>query len=84
VFVPNDTAVAYGREGCIKIITGPNSSGKSVYLKQVALITYMAHIGCFVPAEAALIGLVDRIYTRVINNETILANRSTLQSINAV
>jgi DNA mismatch repair protein MSH5 len=47
------------------LMTGPNYSGKSVYLKQVAMITYMAHIGCFVPAEAAKIGLTDKILTRI-------------------
>ena len=47
------------------ILTGPNYSGKSVYLKQVAIIVYMAHIGCFVPADAATIGLTDKILTRI-------------------
>lgn len=53
------------------IITGPNFSGKSVYLKQVALIVYMAHIGCFVPAESAIIGLTDKILTRIATRETV-------------
>ncbi|KAI1273344.1 putative MSH5 protein [Xylaria sp. FL0933] len=53
------------------IITGPNHSGKSVYLKQVAIIVYLAHIGCFVPAEHAQIGLTDRILTRISTRESV-------------
>ena len=53
------------------ILTGPNYSGKSVYLKQVALIVYMAHVGCFVPAEKATIGITDKILTRVATRETV-------------
>ena len=53
------------------IMTGPNYSGKSVYLKQIALIVYMAHIGCFVPAEKAIIGLTDKILTRIATRETV-------------
>jgi DNA mismatch repair protein MSH5 len=53
------------------LMTGPNYSGKSVYLKQVAMITYMAHIGCFVPAEAAKIGLTDKILTRIATRESV-------------
>ena len=53
------------------ILTGPNYSGKSVYLKQVALIVYMAHVGCFVPAESATIGLTDKILTRIATRETV-------------
>jgi len=53
------------------LMTGPNYSGKSVYLKQVAIIVYMAHIGCFVPAEAAKIGLTDKILTRIATRESV-------------
>ncbi|KAL2059622.1 hypothetical protein ABVK25_000915 [Lepraria finkii] len=53
------------------MMTGPNYSGKSVYLKQIALIVYMAHVGCFVPAERAVIGLTDRILTRIATRETV-------------
>lgn len=53
------------------IMTGPNYSGKSVYLKQIALIVYMAHVGCFVPADAATIGLTDKILTRIATRETV-------------
>lgn len=58
------------------IMTGPNYSGKSVYLKQVALIVYMAHIGSFVPADAATIGLTDKILTRVATRETVSKSQS--------
>ena len=53
------------------IMTGPNNSGKSVYIKQVALIVYMAHVGCFVPADAATVGLTDKILTRIATKETV-------------
>ncbi|KAF2764623.1 hypothetical protein EJ03DRAFT_391948 [Teratosphaeria nubilosa] len=53
------------------MMTGPNYSGKSVYLKQVAVIVYMAHIGCFVPAESAKIGLTDKILTRISTRESV-------------
>ncbi|KAM0722978.1 hypothetical protein Q7P37_001176 [Cladosporium fusiforme] len=55
----------------VVLMTGPNYSGKSVYLKQVAMITYLAHIGCFVPAEAATIGLTDKILTRITTRESV-------------
>ena len=58
------------------IMTGPNYSGKSVYLKQVALIVYMAHIGSFVPAEKAKVGLTDMILTRIATRETVSRNQS--------
>ncbi|CDR44185.1 RHTO0S09e00958g1_1 [Rhodotorula toruloides] len=63
-------------EKSVIIVTGANFSGKSVYLKQIALITFMAHIGCFVPAEDALIGLTDRIMTRVSTKESITRGSS--------
>lgn len=53
------------------LMTGPNYSGKSVYLKQVAIIVYLAHIGSFVPAEAAKIGLTDKILTRISTRESV-------------
>lgn len=80
-FVPNDTTLAedYGGETSqrIHIITGPNMSGKSTYLRQVALITLMGQIGSFVPASAAHIGLVDRIFTRIGAHDELHAGRST-------
>ena len=74
-FVPNDATF----EDCARvlIITGPNMSGKSVYLRQVALIVLMAQIGSFVPAEKARIGLVDRIFTRVGAQDEVYAGQST-------
>lgn len=58
------------------VITGPNHSGKSVYLKQAAIIVYLAHIGCFVPAERARIGLTDRILTRISTRESVARSES--------
>ncbi len=63
-FVPNDTLLD-GEENRLAIITGPNMAGKSTYIRQVALITVMAQIGSFVPAQKAEIGIVDRIFTRI-------------------
>ncbi|KAG5120655.1 hypothetical protein JHK84_038995 [Glycine max] len=57
-FIPNDTKILH--DGRINIITGPNFSGKSIYLKQVAIIVFLSHIGSFVPADAATVGLTDR------------------------
>lgn len=62
-FVPNDVTLT--RDSRILIITGPNMAGKSTYLRMTALITIMAQIGCFVPAKYAVIGVVDRIFTRI-------------------
>ncbi|XP_028549966.1 DNA mismatch repair protein MSH5 isoform X4 [Dendrobium catenatum] len=59
-FVPNDTKISH--DGRINIISGPNYSGKSIYVKQVALVVFLSHIGSFVPADAAIIGLTDRIF----------------------
>lgn len=58
------------------VMTGPNYSGKSVYLKQNALIVYMAHIGSYVPAESATIGLTDKIMTRIATRESVSKNQS--------
>ncbi|XP_039075515.1 mutS protein homolog 5 isoform X2 [Hyaena hyaena] len=75
-FVPN-SAECGGDKGRIKVITGPNSSGKSIYLKQVGLITFMALVGSFVPAEEAEIGTVDAIFTRIHSCESISLGLST-------
>ncbi|XP_058589353.1 mutS protein homolog 5 isoform X5 [Neofelis nebulosa] len=75
-FVPN-SAECGGDKGRIKVITGPNSSGKSIYLKQVGLITFMALVGSFVPAEEAEIGAVDAIFTRIHSCESISLGLST-------
>ena len=75
-FVPNDTYLS-NRDCQIIILTGPNMSGKSTYLRQVALIVLLAQVGSFVPAEKARIGLVDRIFTRIGLMDDLAAGRST-------
>ncbi|XP_021591396.2 mutS protein homolog 5 isoform X1 [Ictidomys tridecemlineatus] len=75
-FVPN-SAECGGDKGKVKVVTGPNSSGKSIYLKQVGLITFMALVGSFVPAEEAEIGAVDAIFTRIHSCESISLGLST-------
>jgi DNA mismatch repair protein MutS len=74
-FVPNDSTL--DEKERIQIITGPNMSGKSTYLRQVALISLMAQIGSFVPADEAHIGLTDRIFTRIGAHDELHAGRST-------
>lgn len=63
-FIPNDIFSGQGHS-MIKILTGPNTCGKSIYLKQVALIVYMALIGSYVPAESATVGLMTHIFTQI-------------------
>lgn len=75
-YVPNTTRMDTATEQ-MHIITGPNMSGKSSYLRQLGLITLLAHIGAFVPAKQATIGLVDRIFTRVGAQDNIVAGEST-------
>ena len=75
-FVPNDCTLDNG-DSRTMIITGPNMAGKSTYLRQVALITYMAHIGSFVPAKRARIPLTDRIFTRIGASDNLILDRST-------
>ena len=74
-FVPNDAR--FSQEEGILIITGPNMSGKSTYLRQVALIVLMAQVGSFVPAAEVKMGLVDRIFTRIGAQDEIWAGQST-------
>lgn len=74
-FVANDCI--FGEEERIQIVTGPNMSGKSTYLRQVALIVLMAQIGSYVPAEETKIGLTDRIFTRIGAHDELHAGRST-------
>ncbi len=74
-FVPNDAVFEDGE--IVRVITGPNMSGKSTFLRQVALIALMAQMGSFVPADSAQIGLVDRIFTRIGAQDEIHAGQST-------
>jgi DNA mismatch repair protein MutS len=74
-FVPNE--VLLSPEQRLHIITGPNMGGKSTYMRQVALITLMAHIGCPVPAEQARFGPVERIFTRIGASDDLASGRST-------
>ncbi len=75
-FVPNDTALS-ADDAQIQLITGPNMAGKSTYIRQVALITLMAQIGCWVPAKACRLGLVDRIFSRVGASDDLARGNST-------
>jgi len=75
-YIANDTSIDIN-DNQIIIITGPNMSGKSSYLRQVGLITLLAQIGCFVPARSANIGIVDKIFTRVGASDNIAKGEST-------
>ena len=74
-YIPNDVVMDSGSR--ILVITGPNMAGKSTYMRQTALIVLLAHIGSFVPAESAKIGLVDRIFTRVGAGDNLASGQST-------
>ena len=76
LFVPNDTFLDKN-DNRVLIITGPNMAGKSTYMRQVALITLMAQIGSFVPADDANIGIVDRIFTRIGASDNLTQGEST-------
>lgn len=74
-FTPNDTRLNANEKLCL--LTGPNMGGKSTYMRQVALIVLLAHTGSFVPAEQALIGEIDQIFTRIGASDDLASNRST-------
>ncbi|MGB5260208.1 MAG: DNA mismatch repair protein MutS, partial [Gammaproteobacteria bacterium] len=74
-FIPNDTQLDATRR--VLIITGPNMGGKSTYMRQTALIVLLAHIGCYVPAESARIGTIDRIFSRIGAADDLAGGRST-------
>ncbi|WP_028081420.1 DNA mismatch repair protein MutS [Solimonas soli] len=74
-FVPNDLELSDTRR--LLVITGPNMGGKSTYMRQTALIVLLAHAGCFVPADAATLGPVDRIFTRIGAGDDIASGQST-------
>ncbi|ATC65840.1 DNA mismatch repair protein MutS [Nibricoccus aquaticus] len=75
-FVPNDTVLA-ADDAQLALITGPNMAGKSTYIRQVALITLMAQIGCWTPAKSCRVGLVDRIFSRVGASDDLARGNST-------
>ncbi len=75
-YVPNDVDLS-NDDARVMVLTGPNMAGKSTYIRQVAIITLMAQIGCFVPASEATIGLVDRIFTRVGLQDDLATGQST-------
>jgi DNA mismatch repair protein MutS len=75
-FVPNDAAFG-GGEGMFWLITGPNMAGKSTFIRQIALLTLMAHVGSFVPAKSARVGITDRIFTRVGASDELSRGQST-------
>ena len=76
MFVPNDTDLGHGGTETM-LITGPNMAGKSTYMRQVALLTLMAQVGSFVPARAAQIAPVDRIFTRIGASDDLVSGQST-------
>lgn len=74
-FTPNHTELNHTQRLCL--LTGPNMGGKSTYMRQVALITLLAHTGSFIPAEQAVIGPIDQIFTRIGASDDLASNRST-------
>lgn len=76
LFVPNDTYID-NKKNMVEIITGPNMAGKSTYMRQVAIITLLAHVGSFVPASYADISIVDRIFTRIGAADNLAQGEST-------
>ena len=75
-FIPNDIMMD-ATENQIHLLTGPNMAGKSTYLRQIGLIVLMSHMGCFVPAKGATIGIVDRLFTRVGASDNLAGGEST-------
>lgn len=74
-FTPNDTTLGESRR--MLLITGPNMGGKSTYMRQVAIIALLAHVGCFVPAQEATLGEIDQIFTRIGASDDLASGRST-------
>ncbi len=74
-FTPNDTQLGDARR--MLLITGPNMGGKSTYMRQVAIIALLAHVGCFVPAQEAVLGEIDQIFTRIGASDDLASGRST-------
>ena len=76
LFVPNDTTLN-DTDDRVAIVTGPNMAGKSTYMRQTALIVLMAQMGSFVPAKSALVGIVDRVFTRIGASDDLASGQST-------
>src|SRR5574340_550814 len=74
-FTPNDATLSDARR--MLLITGPNMGGKSTYMRQVAIIALLAHVGCFVPAQQAVLGEIDQIFTRIGASDDLASGRST-------
>ena len=74
-FTPNDTTLGEARR--MLLVTGPNMGGKSTYMRQVAIIALLAHVGCFVPAQQAVLGEIDQIFTRIGASDDLAGGRST-------
>ena len=74
-FTANDTQLSDARQ--MLLVTGPNMGGKSTYMRQVAIIALLAHVGCFVPASEALLGEIDQIFTRIGSSDDLASGRST-------
>ena len=75
-FTPNDTVLDH-QDNRVSIITGPNMAGKSTYIRQVALISIMAHMGSFIPAKSAHIGIIDKVFTRIGASDDLSRGQST-------
>ncbi len=76
-FIPNTTTLATNDEAPLALITGPNMAGKSTFIRQTALLVLLAQIGSFIPADAACIGITDRIFTRVGSDDALHRGQST-------
>jgi len=76
-FVPNDITLGSSDEASLALITGPNMAGKSTFIRQTALIVLLAHTGSYVPAQSAIVGITDRIFTRIGADDALHAGQST-------
>eukprot|EP01083_Nonionella_stella_P070462 188541_1 len=79
-FIPNSTSIGVDGKSLIHVMTGPNSSGKSVYIKQCGIISFLAHVGSFVPAKSATVGLTDMIFSRIQSQDDVLSSLSTFSA----
>lgn len=75
-FAPNDTTMSFEDKDIVTILNSPNASGKSVYLRQVALIAFMTHIGCYVPATSATISILNGIHSKICSSEAVFLGKS--------